>query len=208
MDLKRDAFLHRGLKKRFPRNHSAQSEHFLNQGISNHMSQPEASRLANKALALWGDNQAELAISLYTEVLELTDPSHYMTPIYHEQFAGALSSCGRYDEAQQHFQRAVSLELEQGSDNFSPSLVVARYLLAEHFLQQGNIPAALETIEPSFREGTRQEWLLRYIKALSFHALGDQVAARNEAHLALKCAPSEAKQQELLEIFNKKIGLD
>lgn len=170
------------------------------------MNQSEASRLASKALALWGDNQAELAIPVYREAIQLADPAHYMTPIFHGQIAGAFLSCGLFDEAREHYQRAVSLELEQGSDDFNPAVVVARYLLAEHFLQQGEASAALETIEPSLREGASQEWLLRYVKALAFHALGEHETARNEANLALKCAPSETKRYELLELFNEKIG--
>lgn len=170
------------------------------------MNQTEASCLAKKALALWGESQAELAIPIYREAIELADPAHYMTPIYHGEFAGALSSRGLFNEAREHYQRAVSLELEQGSDDFNPAVVVARYFLAENFLQQGNASAALETIVPSLREGARQEWLLRYVKALALHALGDQEAARHEANLALKCAPSETKRHELLELFNEKIG--
>lgn len=170
------------------------------------MNQSEASRLARRALELWGAGQADLAVSLYREALELADPAHHSTPQYHEEFAGALSSLGLFSEAREHYQLAVSLELEQDGDEFRSSIVIARYFLAEHFLQQGDAAAALGAVEPSLKDGVSLEWLLRYVRTLSLHALGDQERARYEADLTIRCAPSEAKRQDLSKLFNEKIG--
>jgi tetratricopeptide (TPR) repeat protein len=172
------------------------------------MNQVEASRLARKALELWSAGQADLAVPLYRQALELADPAHYSTPQYHEEFAGALSSLGLFSEAGEHYQLAVSLELAQDDNEFSPSVIVARYFLAEHFLQQGDAAAALEAVEPSLKDGLSLEWLLRYVRALSLHALGDREKALYEADLAIRCAPSEAKRQDLSRLFNEKMGFE
>jgi tetratricopeptide (TPR) repeat protein len=170
------------------------------------MNNSEASRLASKALELLGKGQAELAVPLYREALELADPTYYLVPQYHEQFAGALSSLGLFSEAQEHLKLAVSLELEQYNDEFSSPVVVARYFLAENFLQQGDAAGALEAVEPSLKDGVKSEWLLRYVRTLSLHALGDQEGARYEADLTIRCTPSEAKREELSKLFNEKLG--
>jgi tetratricopeptide (TPR) repeat protein len=170
------------------------------------MNQSEASRLAAKALELWGAGQADLSVPLYREALELADPAHYSTPQYHEEFAGALSSLGLFSEAREHYQLAVSLELEQSGSEFTSAVVVARYFLAEHFLQQGDASAALEAVDPSLKDGVSMEWLLRYIRTLALHALGDQEKACCEAGLTIRCAPSETKRNELSKLFNDKIG--
>jgi tetratricopeptide (TPR) repeat protein len=170
------------------------------------MNQSEASRLSEKAFELWGKGRADLAVPLYREALELADPAHYLVPQYHGQFASVLSSLGLFSEAREHYQLAVSLELEQDGNEFRPAVVVARYFLAEHFLQQGDAVAALEAVEPSLKDGVSLEWLLRYVRTLSLHALGDQEKSRYEADLTIRCAPSEAKRQDLSKLFNEKIG--
>lgn len=170
------------------------------------MNQFEASRLAKKALELWGAGQADLAVPLYRKALELIDPTHYSTSRYHQELAGALSSLGLLDEARKHYELAVSLELEQGSNEFGASVVVARYFLAENFLRQGDAAAALETVEPSLKGGASLDWLLRYIRTLSLHALGDLEKARHEADLTIRLAPSEEKRDELSTLFNEKLG--
>jgi tetratricopeptide (TPR) repeat protein len=172
------------------------------------MSQAEASRLARKALELWGSGRADLAVPLYREALELADPVHCSTPQYHGEFAGALSSLGLFSEAREHYKIYVSLELEQAGNEFDSAVVVARYFLAEHFLQQADAKSALETVEPSLKDGVPLEWLLRYVRTLSLHALGDQEKALHEADLTIRCTTSEAKRQELSALFNEKIGFE
>jgi hypothetical protein len=73
-------------------------------------------------------------------------------------------------------------------------------------LRQGDAAAALEAVEPSLKDGVTAEWLLRYVRTLSLHALGDQEKARYEADLTIRCAPSEAKREDLSTLFNEKLG--
>lgn len=143
---------------------------------------------------------------LYKKALELADPAHHMVPIYHAQLAGVLAAWGRHDEAQGHYQMAVSLELAQSGDEFALGGVLARYFLAEHFLARGDANAALEAVERSLKDGAPREYLLRYVRALSLHALGEQEKARYEADMALNCAPSESMRQQLFGLFNESFG--
>lgn len=170
------------------------------------MNQSKASRLARKAFELWGSGHADLSVPLYREALELADPAHPSIPQYHGELAGVLSSLGLFSEAREHYQLAVSSELQHDGNEFTSPVVVARYFLAEHFLQQGDANAALEAVEPSLKVGVSLEWLLRYVRTLALHTLGDQEKTQHEADLTIRCAPSEAKRQELLKLFDEKIG--
>lgn len=167
--------------------------------------QPQASRLAKAAFDFWQSGQAESAVPLYQKALQFADPEHYALADYHGEFAGVLSVLGRFTEAREQYQLALSVHRRQDNDEFGSGVVIARYFLAEHYLQQQEPLSALETVEPSLKAGIPSEWLLRLIRAFALHALDRHSEARAEADLALVRAPSDSKRQELSKVFAEKL---
>src|ERR1043165_230834 len=94
------------------------------------MDQPAALRLAVEAFDLWQAGRLPEADARYREALAVADPRHYRTPDIHGQYAGLLTSMQRRSEAGRHFETALHLELQNDSDEASPPVLMARYLLA------------------------------------------------------------------------------
>lgn len=166
--------------------------------------QEHASRLAKQAFDLWQEGKAELAAPLYQEALVLADPAHWGLPGYHGEFASVLSELGRFVEARQQFQLALDVQRRLDEDEFTNSVVVSRYFLAEHLRLHGEPQLALETIEPSLKSGLELEWLLRCAKALTLNALERVGEARIEASLAVATVKSDEKRDELVQLFTEK----
>ncbi|WP_263772683.1 tetratricopeptide repeat protein [Propionivibrio soli] len=164
--------------------------------------QSHASQLAKQAFDFWQGGQAERAVPLYQEALRLADPQHLGLPDYHGEFAGTLSTLGRYAEAREQYQLALAVQRQQDQDEFTSGVVVARHFLAEHYLHCNEPLLALETVEPSLKNGVTLEWLLRYTKAVSLSALGRPEEACAEAAQALEKAPSKEKREELSVLFS------
>jgi len=168
--------------------------------------QPRASRLAKEGFDCWQSGQLEQAVTLYVEALSFADPKHYALSDYHGEFAGVLSALGRFSEAGEQYKAALSVQLAQDEDDFSSGVVVARYFLAQHYLQQNQPEVALETVAPSLKEGVSLEWILRLINAYALKDLGRANEALLEARRTLALAPSDEKREELTRSLTEKLG--
>jgi len=166
--------------------------------------QPKAQSLAKQAFELWEAGESESAVPIYQEALLLADPQHHGLPDYHREFAGALSVLGRIAEAEEQYKLSLCVQLRQDGNEFTPGVIVARYFLAEHFLRQEEPVVALETIEPSLRDGVTMEWLLRLVKSCALNAVGHKEEARIEAILSIEKVPSDTKREQLSKYFAEK----
>ncbi|MFS8084845.1 MAG: hypothetical protein ACMG6H_04390 [Acidobacteriota bacterium] len=129
----------------------------------------------------------------------MADPAHLGLPDYHGGLAGALATVGRFSEALTQRQLAISAQLSMDNDEPTAGVAIARYFLADLYVQLDDPSSAIRAVEPSLEEGAAQEWLLRVVTAQSFHALGQHEEAFREAEIAVMTAPCEAKGNELLE---------
>jgi len=170
------------------------------------MDQPQASHLVKKAFDCWQAGRLAEAVPLYQKALALADPKHYRLPDWHGEFAGVLSDLGRFSEAEEHYKAALAVELAHAEDDFSSAVVIARYFLAQHYLDRNEPELALLTIEAWFKDGMPSEWLLRLVRACALHDLSRIEEARLEAERALAAAPSETKREELSRLFAEKLG--
>jgi len=168
--------------------------------------QPRASHLAKQAFDFWQSGQLEQAVSLYEEALSLADPKHYGRPDYHGEFAGVLTALGRFPEAQEQLEAALTVQRDLDGNDLSSGVVIARYFLADHFLRQKQPQEAIDTVTPSLQDDVTTEWLLRLVKALALSDLGRVEEAKSEANIALLKAPSEEKRSELMQWFTEKLG--
>ncbi|MBV8618265.1 MAG: tetratricopeptide repeat protein [Curvibacter sp.] len=166
--------------------------------------QERASGLAKQAFELWQSGKAESAIPFYQEALLLADPKYLGLPEYHGEFASVLSELGRSGEARQQFELALEVQRRLDGSEFTSSVAVARYFLAEHLRAHEEPQLALQTIEPSLKPGVGLEWLLRCAKAFALSDLEQNEGARFEAHLALETVKSDEKRSELVQIFSEK----
>ncbi len=166
--------------------------------------QAQAGRLASVAFDSWQADQLENAVVLYQQALDFADPAHYALGSYHGEFAGVLSTLGRHGDAREQLKLALAAELSQDVDESGSAVVIARYFLAEHYLQHNEPNLVLETIAPSLEAGAQLEWPLRMTKAFALQALGRCEDAKVEADIALRKAPSDEKREELSKAFAEK----
>src|SRR5262245_40508102 len=127
--------------------------------------QPTASRLAREGFELWEAGRLEDSATRYAEALSLASPDHYAIADYHGEFAGVLGALGKYDEAREHLELAVSIQHRLDGDESGVGVSVARYFLADHLVQHNEPSRALEVIAPSLAAGTKAEWLLHVVEA-------------------------------------------
>jgi hypothetical protein len=106
--------------------------------------------LAKRGFDLW-QRQGLLAeaAECYREALPLLDLDHYWTPTVYGEYASVLASLGRSEEARAQPEKHLEIELRQDPSGRSPSVVIARYFLAQHALLCGDPEGALEAVRPS-----------------------------------------------------------
>jgi tetratricopeptide (TPR) repeat protein len=157
------------------------------------MDQPEALRLAAEALDLWQSGELAKAESTYRLALSAADPRHYRTPDIHGQYAGLLSHMHRPSEAGQHLETALKLELQNDSNEASPTVLAARYFLGEHYLAMGEAESARRVVAPSLAAADRPlGWL---VEAEALYLSGAVAEARAAADRAVSLA-ANAEQRE------------
>ena len=113
------------------------------------MDQSEALRLAAEAFDLRQAGRLPEADARYREALAVADPRHSRTPDIHGQYAGLLTGMHRPSDAGRHLETALHLELQNEPDEASPMVVMARYVLGEHYLAMGEPESARRVVAPS-----------------------------------------------------------
>jgi len=149
------------------------------------MDQAQALAAAAEALALWQEARLPEAEQRYREALADADPGHYRTPDIHGQYAGLLTHMNRSTEAGRHYERALQLELRNEPDEAHPAVVMARYLLGEHYLRMGEPDSARRVIAPSLAATDKPlAWLVE-AEALCLSGSVDEARAAGERALSL-----------------------
>lgn len=125
-----------------------------------------------EGLELWEAGRLVEAEQKYREAFALTAEGHWGRPEVRAGLAAILAAQGKSAEALEEFEATLREELALSGDNqASPSVVAARYFLAEHLLHQGNPEAALTALAPSL--GTAGDFSLRLVEARACAATGD-----------------------------------
>ena len=163
--------------------------------------QKRASIAAKQGFDLWIGEKPDQAVAHYQEALLFADPMHYGLPDYHSEFAQVLALLGRPSEALEQFQSAIAVQLRQDPDDFSICVVIPRYFLGQHFLNQRRPLEAIQAVEPSLKEGSAGQWLLHWIRALAFEALERHSDAAQALTNAMLAAPDDAKRDQLKAMF-------
>ena len=158
------------------------------------MNQADALRAAAEAFDLWQQERLPEAEARYREAVVHADPRHYQTPDIHSQYAGVLTRLSRLAEAERQYERALALELQnQAGDERHPGVVLARYLLGEHYLRVGEAESARRVVGPSLDAADKPlAWL---VEAEALWLSGSVSDARVAAQRALSLA-SSADQRE------------
>jgi predicted RNA polymerase sigma factor len=155
--------------------------------------QSSALRIAGEAFELWQRGRLPEAEQLYRDAIGYADPRDYRTPDIHGQYAGLLTRMSHLTEAGKHYERALQLELQNGSDEGHPAVVAARYLLGEHYLRMAEPDSARKVIAPSLVAA--QKPLAWIVEAEALLECGSTTEARTAAERALALA-ADADQRE------------
>jgi tetratricopeptide (TPR) repeat protein len=159
------------------------------------MDQPEALRLAGEALELWQSGRLPEAESRYRAALVLADPRHQRTADIHGQYAGVLNRLHRTSEAGQHLETALRLELQNDPDETSAPVLVARYVLGEHYLAIGEADSARRVVAPSLEAADKPlAWL---VEAEALSLAGAVEEARAAAGRAVALAASDEQRERI-----------
>jgi Tfp pilus assembly protein PilF len=158
------------------------------------VNQADALRAAAEGLELWQQDRLPEAESRYREALVQADPGHHQTPDIHSQYAAVLTGLHRAADAERQYERALALELKnQAGDEGHPAVVLARYLLGEHYLRAGEADSARRVVGPSLEGASKPlAWL---VEAEALWLSGSVADARAAAERALSLAAS-AEQRE------------
>lgn len=158
-------------------------------------------QIGKAALDLWNNGELEAAVALFQKILALAEPDYIDLPHYHGCYGGVLAALGHMSRAQEQFELAVIAQLREDKSAFAPGVIVARYFLAEHFLQVNEPLKALETVAPSLQPSGASHWLMLHIQTQACALLGRELEARSFVQGCLDGAPSEQKREQLKDIF-------
>ncbi|MEZ5292841.1 MAG: hypothetical protein R2745_17300 [Vicinamibacterales bacterium] len=149
-----------------------------------------------EGLELWEAGRLAEAEQKYREAFSLTVDGHWGRPHIRAGLASILAAQGKAAEALAEFETTLREELALSSDDHSsPSVVVARYFLAEHLLLQGRPSEALAILAPSL--GTEGDYSLRLVEARAYATGRDVERATGLLHVLLQRATSEEQRTDL-----------
>lgn len=160
--------------------------------------QNKASQLAQEGLALWGQDELELAAQKTEEAIALADKGSWAVPDYHGQLAGIYAQAGENEKARLHYEKALSLQLQAGETEDGITIITSRYFLAMHLLEMNLANEALDALQPAL-QAAATHWLNCNAHAHILHALGRFAEAKQAAQLAIEHAPSVEKAEQLAE---------
>jgi tetratricopeptide (TPR) repeat protein len=167
--------------------------------------QAKASKLAREAFDQWQAGQHEQSRLLYEEAIPLADPQHYGLSGYYGEYACVLNQLGEREQAATALEKSLTTEIAQGSAEGTSPMIIARYFLADQLLRLGYAERALETLSPSISHAP-DNWLTRVEEAHILHALDRKVEAKAAATLALACAPTPEKAEQLRQNLHEILG--
>jgi Flp pilus assembly protein TadD len=149
-----------------------------------------------EGLELWEAGRLAEAEQKYREAFSLTVEGQWGRPHIRAGLASILAAQGKAVEALAEFETTLREELVLSGNNHStPSVVVARYFLAEHLLHQGRPSDALAVLAPSL--GSEGDFSLRLVEARACAASGDIRRASDVLQALLKRAISDEQRADL-----------
>jgi Tfp pilus assembly protein PilF len=160
------------------------------------MNQADALRAAAEGMDLGQKGRLPEAEARYRQALSFADPRHHETPDIHSQYAGVLTRLNRLAEAERQYERALALELQnQAADESHPGVILARYLLGEHYLRGGEPESARRVVGPSLAAAHKPlAWL---VEAEALWLSGSVADARSAAERALSLAGTTEQRERM-----------
>ncbi|HET9316816.1 MAG TPA: tetratricopeptide repeat protein [Vicinamibacteria bacterium] len=159
------------------------------------MDQSKALGTAAEALELAQQGRLDEAEGRYREALAAADPRHHRTPDIHGEYASLLTRMNRETEAGRHYEKHLELELRNDPDEAGAPVVVARYVLGEHYLRLGEAESARRAIAPSL--GASDQPLAWLVEAEALYLSGAIEDARAAAKRAVSLAASDAQRERI-----------
>ena len=149
-----------------------------------------------EALELWEAGRLAEAEQKYREAFSLAVDGHWGRPHIRAGLASVLAAQGKAAEALAEFETTLREELALSSDDHAnPSVVVARYFLAEHLLLHGSPSKALAILAPSL--GIEKDYSLRLVEARAYAAGGETQRATDLLQALLGRATSDEQRTAL-----------
>ena len=159
------------------------------------MYQSKALSVAAEAFDLRQQGQLDEADALYQQALAEADPRHHRTADIHGEYASLLTAMHRSTEAGAHYERALQLELQNDPDEASAPVLMARYLLGEHYLRMGEADSARRVIAPSLAAGDKPlAWL---VEAEALWLAGGVEDARTAGERALSLCSNDTQRERI-----------
>jgi len=159
------------------------------------MDQSRALRAATEAFDLWQNGQLREAEPRYVQAIAHADPTHYRTPDIHGQYAAVLTSLNRFADAVRQYERALQLELQNNPDERQAPVLVARYLLGEHYLRMGEAESARRVVAPSLEASDKPlAWI---VEAEALLQCGSTDGARAAAERAMGLSLSDEQRERI-----------
>jgi Tfp pilus assembly protein PilF len=159
------------------------------------MDQTRALRAATEAFDLWQNGQLREAEPRYVQAIAHADPTHYRTPDIHGQYAAVLTSLNRFADAVRQYERALQLELQNNPDERQAPVLVARYLLGEHYLRMGEAESARRVVAPSLEASDKPlAWI---VEAEALLQCGSTDGARAAAERAMGLSLSDEQRERI-----------
>lgn len=149
-----------------------------------------------EALELWEAGRLAEAEQKYREAFALTADGQWGRPHIRAGLASVLAAQGKAADALAEFETTLREELAlSGDDHASPSVMVARYFLAEHLLHLGRPSDALAVLAPSL--GSEGDFSLRLVEARACVSSGDTRRATAVLQALLERATSDEQRADL-----------
>lgn len=159
------------------------------------MDQSKALTAAEEAFDLWQQDRLEEAERRYRDAIGDADAKHFRTADIHAQYAAVLTKLGRFADATLHYERALQLELRHDRDESSAPVVVARYVLGEHYLRIGDADSARRVVGPSLSAAAKPlAWI---VEAEALWLAGSVEDARSAGERALALAANDEQRDRI-----------
>jgi len=106
-----------------------------------------------------------------------------------------LTSLNRFADAVRQYERALQLELQNNPDERQAPVLVARYLLGEHYLRMGEAESARRVVAPSLEASDKPlAWI---VEAEALLQCGSTDGARAAAERAMGLSLSDEQRERI-----------
>ena len=165
------------------------------------MDKEALNKAAKEAIEHWSNEEFEQAEALFRQTLPYVDDNHWRSVDYLSYFACNQNSLGKVDEATGLFERSLKSALATDSEA-SITVTLARLCLAHHLHRQGEIQAALNTIQPSLAIDCKGKESLLLLFARLQLDIGNTDVAEAAANEFLQLKP-DGKFKTLDEVLHR-----